>query len=274
MMAADYYDNLYESGREDDNSMVQSIVVIPAPPCDLTVTNITADASVIVGNPINISWVVQNIGENAIKGYIKDNIYLSTDTILDNDDVLIGVQNYYDSLQAHGSKQHSGIYDVQNGFTEGNYYVIVQTNSMRAFNEVTFSNNASTATTDVSISLPFLVIGQEEQFNLTSGNKAYYKLVVGPELEGKTLSISLKSKILPSGNNNYSYNISESIPHGHIGHNSFHPHYVNIMGRNIFVGYRLYLTTFSVSGNHSSGTYGSSGGTEQFIPYWIGRAHV
>ena len=169
MMAADYYDNLYESGREDDNSMVQFIVVIPAPPCDLTVTNITADASVIVGNPINISWVVQNIGENAIKGYIKDNIYLSTDTILDNDDVLIGVQNYYDSLQAHGSKQHSGIYDVQNGFTEGNYYVIVQTNVMRAFNEVTFSNNASTATTAVSISLPFLVIGQEEQFNLTSG---------------------------------------------------------------------------------------------------------
>lgn len=200
MMAADYYDNLYESGREDDNSMVQSIVVIPAHPCDLTVTNITADASVIVGNPINISWVVQNIGENAIKGYIKDNIYLSTDTILDNDDVLIGVQNYYDSLQAHGSKQHSGIYDVQNGFTEGNYYVIVQTNSMRAFNEVTFSNNASTATTDVSISLPFLVIGQEEQFNLTSGNKAYYKLVVGPELEGKTLSISLRSQILSSEN--------------------------------------------------------------------------
>ena len=248
MMAADYYDNLYESGREDDNSMVQSIVVIPAPPCDLTVTNIAADASVIVGNPINISWVVQNIGENAIKGYIKDNIYLSTDTILDNDDVLIGVQNYYDSLQAHGSKQHSGIYDVQNGFTEGNYYVIVQTNSMRAFNEVTFSNNASTATTDVSISLPFLVIGQEEQFNLTSGNKAYYKLVVGPELEGKTLSISLRSQILSSENshaNTYHDGRYLSTSSNYMdSYSTFHLpeyEYINIGLKRIFVGFSGFI---------------------------------
>ncbi len=193
MIAADYYDNLYENDRESDNSMVQPIAVIPAPPCDLTVTNISSDASVIVGNPINISWVVQNIGENTIKGYIKDNIYLSTDTILNNNDMLIGTLFYYDSLQAHGSKQHSGTYNVQNGFTEGNYYVIVQTNVLRAFNEVSFSNNTYYANTSTTLALPILTIGQEEQFSLKSGNKTYYKLVVGPELSGKTLTISLNS---------------------------------------------------------------------------------
>ena len=247
-MAADYYDNLYESGREDDNSMVQSIVVIPAPPCDLTVTNITANASVIVGNPINISWVVQNIGENSIKGYIKDNIYLSTDTILDKNDVLIGSLKYFDTLLAHSSKQHSGTYDVQNGFTEGNYYVIVQTNAMRAFNEVSFSNNACASTTAISLSLPILVIGQEEQFNLTSGDKAYYKLVVGPELEGKTLSISLKSEIIQS-NNGHTYTTSNSqsdlfiIRHGSSGQ----PYYVE----GVFVSYRYCTRCESIDGGIS-----------------------
>ena len=38
-----------------------------------------------------------------------------------------------------------------------------------------------------------MTIGQEEQFSLKSGNKTYYKLVVGPELSGKTLTISLNS---------------------------------------------------------------------------------
>ena len=243
MMVADYYDNLYESGREDDNSMVQSIVVIPAPPCDLTVTNITADASVVVGNPINISWVVQNIGENAIKGYIKDNIYLSADTILDNNDVLIGTLTYYDTLLAHGSKQHSGTYDVQNGFAEGNYYVIVQTNVMRAFNEVTFNNNARAATTAVSLSLPILVIGQEEQFTLTSGDKAYYRLDVGPELEGKTLSISLKSQNIQSDNGHNNVNDMPSDIYAYsaitINHSlgGREPYYAYYRGRDIFVGY-------------------------------------
>lgn len=267
MMAADYYDNLYESGREDDNSMVQSIVVIPAPPCDLTVTNITADASVIVGNPINISWVVQNIGENSIKGYIKDNIYLSTDTILDNNDVLIGTLKYYDTLLVHGSKQHSGTYDVQNGFAEGNYYVIVQTNVMRAFNEVTFSNNASTATTAVSISLPVLVIGQEEQFNLTSGNKAYYKLVVGPELEGKTLSVSLRSEILQSDNSHPNNSITYS-PFLYLDspfeYTFSLPYYTLINGKNIFVGYKQCfrcprITHGTDNSSESSGSSGTSG---------------
>ena len=243
MMVADYYDNLYESGREDDNSMVQSIVVIPAPPCDLSVTNITADASVVVGNSINISWVVQNIGENAIKGYIKDNIYLSADTILDNNDVLIGTLTYYDTLLAHGSKQHSGTYDVQNGFSEGNYYVIVQTNVMRAFNEVTFNNNASAATTAVSLSLPILVIGQEEQFTLTSGDKAYYRLDVGPELEGKTLSISLKSQNIQSDNGHNNVNDMPSDIYAYsaitINHSlgGREPYYAYYRGRDIFVGY-------------------------------------
>jgi subtilase family serine protease len=266
MMDGDYYDNLYESGREDDNSMVQSIVVIPAPPCDLTVTNITADASVVVGNPINISWVVQNIGENAIKGYIKDNIYLSSDTILDNNDVLIGTLKYFDTLLAHGSKQHSGIYDVQNGFAEGNYYVIVQTNVMRAFNEVTFSNNTGTATTAVFLSLPILVIGQEEQFNLTSGNKAYYKLVVGPELEGKTLSISLRSQFLPSdnGHNNIVNDTpsSYSSPFINQGHGNGTPCYTYYRNtKKILVGYKhceRVPCIMPVAGS-SSGSSGSSG---------------
>ena len=272
MMAADYYDNLYESGREDDNSMVQSIVVLPAPPCDLTVTNITADASVVVGNPINISWVVQNIGENAIKGYIKDNIYLSSDTILDNNDVLIGTLSYYDTLFAHGSKQHSGTYDVQSGFTEGNYHVIVQTNVMRAFNEVTFSNNARTATTAVSLSLPVLTIGQEEQFTLTSGNKAYYKLVVGPELEGKTLMISLKSQFL-STENGYS-NTEATIPTdlyaGHIGFGEYYsgePYYVYYGTKHILVGFQhctYCQEVHATSSSESSGSSGNSGNSG----YW------
>ena len=247
-VVADEDNNIYELGRESDNYLLHPVTILPAPPCDLVVASVTADAAVTMGDSIHVTWVTQNIGENAIKGMIKDAVYLSANTVYDEGDMLLGELSYYGDLPANGSGQHSMTRVVMNGLMEGNYHVIVRTNVMRAFNEVSFTNNSGRSTAATTITLPTLVIGQEEQFTLTSGNKSYYKLVVGPELAGKSLVVSLKSKAHAdshqTGNNMTSYysiqtpiinnpNLADIPPF-----DPFVPITMNVLGRTVTVGYR------------------------------------
>lgn len=193
---------VFEHDYENDNSMTRPIVVLQAPPCDLIVTQISAASVATVGSPLTVSWTVQNIGENAISGYIKDGIYLSHDTLFDNNDVLIGTFSYSAYLGVFGSIQRTANCTVQD-VTAGDYYVLVRTNIMNAFNEVSFTNNAQSATSTTEVSLPTLVIGQAEQLTLSSGNRAFYRMEVGSEYAGQTLSITLSTEATNAFNGLY-----------------------------------------------------------------------
>lgn len=200
---------VFEHDGENDNSLTRPVLVLQAPPCDLIVTNVEAAANVVVGSTLNVSWTVQNIGDNVVSGYVKDGIYLSLDTVFDNSDVMIGSLSYYNSFDVYGSTQRTVGCNVQ-GVTAGNYHALVRTNIMRAFNEVSFDNNvcASVATTEVA--LPTLTIGQAEQLTIASGGHAYYRLVVGQEYTGQTLALTLSTEVDNSFNGLYlSY---ESMP--------------------------------------------------------------
>lgn len=188
----DINNDIFEDSRENDNSMARPIVVLAATPCDLVVTNVSAPQQAVVGEQINVSWTVQNIGEYAVSGRIKDGIYLSTDTIFDNSDVMIGEYSYQASLGVYSSIQRT-TECIVNGVVSGDYYVIVITNIMNAFSEVSFANNRRVSTNTVEITLPTLIIGQSEQLLLGSGEEAYYRMAVGPEYVGKTLSVTLTS---------------------------------------------------------------------------------
>jgi len=188
----DVNNDIFEDTHENDNSLAQPIVVIEATPCDLIVSTVDAPQQAVVGGQINVSWSVQNIGEYSVNGRIKDGIYLSTDTIFDNGDVMIGEYSYQTSLDVYSSIQRTMECNV-NGVISGDYYVIVRTNIMNAFSEVTFTNNRRASINIVEITLPSLTIGQPEQMLLSSGTEAYYRMAVGPEYVGKTLSVTLTS---------------------------------------------------------------------------------
>lgn len=265
-VTADADNSIFENFRDDDNTLSRPIVVLPALPCDLVVASVSSDAAVIVGNSITINYVLQNIGENAVAGYVKDAFYLSSDINYDDNDVLLGTALHKDTLPAHGSKQHSQSFVAQNGLTEGTYYVIVRTNIMRAFNEVSFDNNIETSLSPVNISLPLLTIGEEKQFTMNSGDKVYYRLNVGPELAGKALSVSLNTEIIPETDSDLLRAIQRAQQYQHyesdfileIGGSINHyitsiyvirkePHYIRIRDKNIFVGYK-YIHVFYHNG--------------------------
>ncbi len=188
----DVYNDIYEDVHENDNSVAQPVVVFAATPCDLTVSAVGAPQQAVVGEQINVSWTVQNIGEYAVNGRIKDGIYLSTDTIFDNGDVMIGEYSYQANLDVYSSIQRT-MECIVNGVVSGDYYVIVRTNIMNAFSEVSFVNNSRVTTSTVEITLPMLIIGQAEQLLLATGEDAYYRMAVGSEYVGKTLSVTLTS---------------------------------------------------------------------------------
>ena len=201
--------SVYEHDNEDDNSLSRPIQILQAPPCDLIVTNVEASQNAIVGSSISVNWTVQNIGDNVVSGYVKDGIYLSFDTVFDNSDVMIGSLVYYNSFGVYGSSQHTLDCSVQ-GVTAGDYHVLVRTNIMRAFNEVSFDNNVCASVTTTEVALPTLTIGQAEQLTIASGGHAYYRLVVGQEYTGQTLSLTLSTGVDNSFNGLYlSY---ESMP--------------------------------------------------------------
>lgn len=193
-MFIDAENTVYEQANENDNTFSRPVLVLQAPPCDLIVTNVEAAANAIVGGTLTVSWTVQNIGDNTVSGYVKDGIYLSHDTLFDNSDVLIGTLSYHNSFASFGSIQRTLDCTIQ-GVTSGDYHVLVRTNIMRAFNEVSFDNNTHASVSTTEVALPTLAIGQAEQLTMASGNQAYYRIVVGKEYAGQTLSLTLTTEV-------------------------------------------------------------------------------
>lgn len=190
----DAANDVYEHSNEEDNSLSRPVIIMQAPPCDLIVTNVEADANAVIGDNINVSWIVQNIGDNTVSGYVKDGVYLSADDIFDNNDIMIGSITYHNSFDVNGSIQRTIPCKVQ-GVTAGNYHVIVRTNIMRAFNEVSFENNTTASIATTELALPTLTIGQEETITIPSGSQAFYRMIVNPEYAGQTLSVTLTTEV-------------------------------------------------------------------------------
>lgn len=202
MLLTDAKNTIYERDGESDNSFLHPIHILPALPCDLIVTDVSSGTSAAVGSPFNVNWTVQNIGTNAVIGYVKDGIYLSTDTIFDNNDVLVGEYTYNCTLQPFASLQRAAAPTLQ-GVTSGDYYVIVRTNIMRAFYEMSYTNNQNHTTTTTEVSLPALIIGQSEQLTMASTDQVFYRMEVGQEYVGQTLSLTLTTEAANAFNSLY-----------------------------------------------------------------------
>ncbi len=188
----DATDQIFEMNSEDNNLFILPVSVVRPLPCDLTVLPPDFPQEAIVGENVQISWTLQNIGLNTAQGNIKDAVYLSTDSTWSSDDIMLGSVTHNVNLPANGQQQRDATFPLQ-GVPVGDYYVMVRTNILNALNENSYTNNKTVSLMTMHVDYPSLYIDQEEHRQLRSGQSVYYKLEVGPELANQTLSCKLSS---------------------------------------------------------------------------------
>ncbi len=130
-------------GEIDDsnNTLAVPVSVVGA---DLRVDTVTTgQSSALIGDTITIDWTVQNLGPAVTDKLWVDQIYFSSDTLLDASDLFLGSRPGDAQLAVNGSYAASTTVQIPGnaGLVPGDYYVLVLTNGTISQSEVNFANN-------------------------------------------------------------------------------------------------------------------------------------
>lgn len=142
-IVTDQENNIYEYTQENNNRLVSNgILVTGYPPVDLAVTAATSADSINSGQAIQVSWTVENQSAfSTIASYWFDAIYLSADTILDeNVDQLLATRQQNGPLPGGASYSASRNVTTPNGLS-GPIYFIVKTDDTELNNDENLNNN-------------------------------------------------------------------------------------------------------------------------------------
>jgi len=198
-------DAIYES---DENNNYRSIPIFingkQTSATDLTVSNISAPSSINAGEEFTMSYMINNQGEFKAQGLCREVIYLSSDNVLDADDPMVGTVSGDIDIAPGGSEQRTATGRITN-MPEGNYYLIVKTNSARSIAETDNENNTVVLASQVAINFPSISLNGSTAFK-TSG---YYKLPIPAGFENKTIGFYLDQSI---DNNGGIYVAYEKVP--------------------------------------------------------------
>ena len=174
----------------DENNNVKSIPVYVNgsvdTPADLAITNINAPSSIKAGDDVTISYQLSNVGEFTANGTLNDVIYLSKNKTWDKDDIMVGVVSDKVNINP-GEKITRSVTGRITNVPEGDYYVIVKTNSTKTIAESKEDNNTIVAASPSKLSFTSINLGSSASVN-TSG---YYKLEIPSGYDGKTVGFYL-----------------------------------------------------------------------------------
>lgn len=174
----------------DENNNAKSIPVYingsADTPADIAISSISAPARIMVGEDVNISYKLSNEGEYTAAGNLHDVIYLSKDDKWDLNDEMVGVVSGKVTIYPGNTITRSVIGRITN-VPEGDYHVIVKTNSTKAIAEKSEKNNTAVMNSSSKLAYHTITLGSNTSVN-TSG---YYKLEVPGGYEGKTLGFNL-----------------------------------------------------------------------------------
>lgn len=186
----DATNQIYENTNESNNRLGIPVTVSPSNPCDLIAVQPDFPASVISGEEMTVSWQLRNIGLNPAVGRIRNAVYLSRDDAWSSDDKMLGYADVNVNI-ASGEQQACSLNGVLTSVPEGHYYVVVKTNILNALNESSYENNVCVSMLTTAVEYPTLAIGEQVDRSLAADQYIYYKLQVGVEYEGQTLSCNL-----------------------------------------------------------------------------------
>ena len=153
LFVADYLNQVAES-NENNNVSAYAIQVV-TPSVDLVTSSVYASPSqVVAGNSFNTSGYLYNQG-NAVASPATVGYYLSANTTLDANDVLIGNS----SLGSVSAGSYSSIYGsatIPAGTTNGSYYVLFVADYLNQLAESNENNNVSSTSITVVTPAPDL----------------------------------------------------------------------------------------------------------------------
>lgn len=202
---ADGTNALTEKSKENNQTKVAIYVEDPSDtPADLTVTKMSAPSRLMAGEVITFSYNITNQGEYAAKGKLRDVLYMSKDSKWDENDVMIGVVNGDVNIDPATEITRTVTGRVTN-MPEGDYYLIVRTNSTHAIAESDYDNNQTVARSASTIAFQTLSLGGSATVN-TSG---LYKLPLHSGFSGKTVGLYLTT---PEGTSAGLYAAYDRIP--------------------------------------------------------------
>lgn len=180
--------------EEDENNNSKGIPVFingsADTPADLQIANVSAPGTIKAGEDVTISYKIENAGEYTAAANLHDVIYLSTDDRWDLNDVMVGVVSGNVTIEAGNSITRNATGRITN-MPEGDYYVIVKTNSTRTVAEQNTDNNVGVMKSTSRLSFNTISLGGSASIN-TSG---YYKLNIPSGYEGKTVGFYLEHPV-------------------------------------------------------------------------------
>lgn len=194
ILKTDAADNVYEHNGENNNLAFGTIVIKPQEPCDLVITQIAVPAGkMIAGQMSTLKWTVSNKGSNVAKGYFRDAVYLSADSVWDVDDALFGVSDTsITGLGQQASLDRQLTRRLSNVAT-GNYYIIVRTDILNNLLETNDSNNIACSPAPMEVDVKVLTIGVSAADTLVNNQPLYYRINIPAAQKGETMLLTLNS---------------------------------------------------------------------------------
>ena len=130
-----------ESDESNNTTTSQKTIMIQQMNTDLSIQSAIIPYSAITGQPANIQWTVQNLGSDStiISSWI-DQIYLSKDQQLDDNDILFGEYAHSFALDALSTIENSAS-EIIPPLMDGHYYVIIHLDASNAIYEALSESN-------------------------------------------------------------------------------------------------------------------------------------
>ncbi|MDB9444753.1 CARDB domain-containing protein [Anabaena sp. CS-542/02] len=140
-VVTDSSNNVYEDSNEGNNSSNPYPITISRNTPDLQVTSISLPDTFTPGQPLTISWTVENLGQGRTNSnFWYDAVYLSLDPTVSNNDIELGSFFRSGALGLQESYTATKTFNVPTNL-DGNYYVLVRTDRDNHVIEGIFENN-------------------------------------------------------------------------------------------------------------------------------------
>lgn len=153
-------------------------------PADLAVdqASITPPAVGNVGEPITISYTVENLSTSAAFGPWTDSIYLSRNDTFEPTDVLLGRLTYTGGLAGGAAYAQNATFDVP-GVPDDQYYVIVIADSQRQVAQTDRTNDTAASTERVTTAVPLLTYGQTLNSTIRNGQSKWFRVAKPTDID-------------------------------------------------------------------------------------------
>ena len=161
---------------------------------DLTITKISSNSKIVAGADFTVEYTITNRGEYAASGLCRDVIYLSKDNVWDADDAMVGTVSGNINIESGNSITRTATGRIAN-VVEGDYYLIIKTNSTRSIAETDDSNNFGIQSSKSHLTFADISLGGSANLK-TSG---LYKLNIPNGYENKTVGFYLDHDVDVAG---------------------------------------------------------------------------